>query len=208
MSTTNGTAKGNPVVPEADGFNPVLLRLKQEAEDEVKRLRAELLGVRNDLIHTQDYHAKLLKLKESSLEEALAVALRRLEAELVAIRQYELSTPPTGARLSRAQRELVELLEAADRVLPEFTPKLADLTQAALGAYPPRSEQHRAFISRLGKEFLALAGPLREWIDKLSAVLEEGRLTEIQRLELLLRLTELEGKYQTADILLKQLGAV
>ncbi|QJW94897.1 hypothetical protein [Frigoriglobus tundricola] len=63
-------------------------------------------------------------------------------------------------------------------------------------------------LARLGDEFLAISEPLRWWITKLSAVHEEGRLTEVQRMELRLRLSELESKFQTAGQLLNQLNVL
>jgi hypothetical protein len=63
---------------------------------------------------------------------------------------------------------------------------------------------HKVAIQRLLAELDDLTGPLREWIAKMSALLEEGRLTEPRRLELRLRLTELESKYQTATAVVGQ----
>lgn len=205
MSVTNGTANGKVTAPD-DGFNPVLLRLKQEAEDEVKRLRAELLEVRNELIFQWEEHAKQrVKLKESSVEEALTAAQKRLDAELAAIRQHELANP----RLTKTARGLAEMLETAGRILPEYAAKLEAMTQSALTAQSDDGRTtafSRAYAFRIGKEFVALTGPLKEWITKLSAVLDEGRLTEVQRMELLLRLTELEVKYETAGQIMDRLG--
>ena len=102
MSQTNGTA----AAAEDVTFNPVLLRLKQEAEDEVNRLRAELLEVRYELAypHMEEHSKQQLKLKESSLQEALTIAQRRLETELTAIRQHEMATPPAAeVSFTRAQ---------------------------------------------------------------------------------------------------------
>ena len=81
------------------------------------------------------------------------------------------------------------------------------MTHAAfdLAVVPHRTATHTAFAARLAKEFVALSGPMKAWITKLSAILEESRLTEVQRMELLLRLTELEVKYETAGLILKQL---
>jgi hypothetical protein len=112
-----------------------------------------------------------------------------------------------------------ELLAAADRVLPEYADKLDRLVQTVLTLsdrrdHPvddPRLAADRerllsAAIRRLGKEFWALANPLREWINRLSATLEERDISEVQRMELRLRLTELEMKYQTASETFSQLG--
>jgi hypothetical protein len=131
---------------------------------------------------------------------------------------------------------LEELLEAAARILPEYTEKLDRLVQFALALWDrwrkgergstddssvqdefarPVAPIDRGFdpilkttLQRLGGEFRGLAGPLREWIHRLSAVHEEGRVTEVQQIELRLRLTDLEGKFQTAQTVFGQLGVL
>lgn len=132
-----------------------------------------------------------------------------------------------GNNPRREKRDLAELLEAATRLLPEYADKLGRLVQSALAIWDQR-ERHPDSASesvatvvgrdldvflnmallRLGREFLGLSEPLRQWINKLSAVLEEGRLTDVQQMELRLRLTELEGKFGTAGQLLKQLNVL
>ncbi len=99
-----------------------------------------------------------------------------------------------------------EVLEAAYRILPEYSEKLDRIVQHAIAISQQYAAQpgllHRQLISlsvaRWIYEMNALADPIGYWIDKLSAVLEEGRITEVQRAELRLRLTEFEVKYQTA----------
>jgi hypothetical protein len=108
--------------------------------------------------------------------------------------------------------ELAELLAAASRVLPEYSDKLDSLVQNTVTlwqhsfrqtSYPPQltDEENtlvKVTLKQRASEMSALEDPLGYWIDKLSAVLEEGPITEVERGELRLRLTELEVKYQTA----------
>lgn len=134
---------------------------------------------------------------------------------------------PVGFDPRHAKRELTELLQAATRILPEYADKLDRMVQSALTIWDHREKQPsrynqdvvaaiqrdldpflKAALNRLGDEFLGLSEPLRQWINKMSAVHEEGRLTEVQRMELRLRLTELEVKFQTAGRLLKQLNVL
>jgi|GEM_PF-3452294 len=127
----------------------------------------------------------------------------------------------------REKRDLAELLEAATRILPEYAEKLDKLVQAALTIWDRREKLGirytkdipaavdrdldpllKAALLRLGREFLGLSEPLRQWINALSAVVEEGPISEVQRMELRLRLIELEGKFGTAGQLLKQLNVL
>ena len=62
-------------------------------------------------------------------------------------------------------------------------------------------------MGTLVDEFANLSFPLEEWIRKFSAAHEEGRLTDLQRMELRLRLTELESKYLTARAVFAPLAA-
>jgi hypothetical protein len=159
----------------------------------------------------------VLKLKETKarLEAELAQAERRLDIELTTIRQSEVTAASGSGRSSRANRELAELLEVANRLLPEYADKLDQLVKSALTIWDrrdPVSNQlpplFKSALERVGREFTGLSEPLREWINKMSAVYEEGRITDLQRMELGLRLTELEVKFGTAGQLLKQLNVL
>lgn len=129
------------------------------------------------------------------------------------------SAYPAAAQESKrtATNESTYLLEASMRVLPEYADKLDRIVQTVLKIWDSREKQGirytkdisaaaardldpllRATLAGVSREMNGLFGPLKEWIHKLSAVLEEGRLTDIQRMELRLRLTELELKLQTA----------
>jgi hypothetical protein len=235
-----------PADPSNDIFNPVLLRLKQEAEAEVKRLRTELAPVRDKLAEAEARKERIgeidrkpfdsttfnekrrleqqqpseiewAKLKDAKvrLEADLKKAEQRLETELAAIRQVETASTPTGGRVSRANRELTELLETAVRLLPEYAGKLDRIVERALSIWDRRDPVSnnlfpllKTALDRLGGEFRGLSEPLKQWIHKFSAAYEEGRLTEIQRMELGLRLIDLETKFQTAQTILRQLGVL
>jgi hypothetical protein len=122
---------------------------------------------------------------------------------------------------------LQELLDAALRVLPEYADKLDRLVQSALSIWSQREKRPDSLtqsasvvvgrdldvflnmaLLRLGREFLALSEPLRQWVNRMSAILEEAPISEVQQLELRLRLTELEVKFGTAGQLLKQLNVL
>lgn len=136
-------------------------------------------------------------------------------------------TPPIAAPAEprRVKRELAELLATAGRVLPEYTDRLERMVQSIITVWGQREKRpdsltqntavvvgrdldvlQNVILLRIGREFLALSDPLRQWINKLSAVLEEGRLTSTQQMELRLRLTDLEVKFQTVGQLVKHLN--
>lgn len=116
-----------------------------------------------------------------------------------------------------SEAELPQLLESALLVLPEYSDKLDRIVQSAVNIWDKRQKQpnkHTTDITAaaardldpllhtalrgLSREMGGLVEPLKQWIHKLSAVLEEAKLTDLQRMELQLRLTELELKFQTA----------
>jgi hypothetical protein len=121
-----------------------------------------------------------------------------------------------GRSTPRSRGAASELLEASLRVLPEYAAKLDRLVQAVLEVqdrWPGPKDQiwvgdvffHedpnpllRAVLEGLSREMAGLDDALKQWIQRLSALHEEGRLNDVQRLELRLRLTELELKYHTA----------
>ncbi|MBY0459012.1 MAG: hypothetical protein K2V38_16875 [Gemmataceae bacterium] len=231
MSETNG------VPPE--GVNPALWRLKQEAEDEVKRLRAELEAVRGKLFELEEVKDKIknyesnkflenrertlrelsaqrlsatqeaeLRQSQSRLEAQLTQAKERLATDLETIRQAGVAAGPTKIRSARVRNELSETLDVGMRILSDYPDKLDRLVKDALALGDREDERSRMIRDRVGAEFRATAEPLKWWIHTLSAIHEEGRITEVQRMELRLRLSELESKFETANRVLKQLGVL
>lgn len=193
---------------DSAGVNPALWQLKREAEAEVRRLRTE-------------YERASPGQTRGRLRNQLDKAERRLALEISSIREAALPEALREGHSPNVNRELAELLEAGMRVLIDYTDKLDRLVNSALTIWDRRENvgnQHtkdiavavqrdldpflRAALDRCGAEFVGLEEPLRQWITKLSATLEEGRLTEVQRMELRLRLTDLEVKFQTAGRLL------
>lgn len=127
-----------------------------------------------------------------------------------AIRPVGSSPLSTALDTRRANAKLAEALGTGMRVLTDYAPKLDRIIDAALNTNRQRNdgEIYRVALDRLGSEFLAILEPLRWWIVALSALHEEGRLTEPQRMELRLRLSELESKFQTANLLLEKLNVL
>ena len=154
----------------------------------------------------------LVNLKENRkrLEAELAQAEQRVATELAAIQPHKLTAPGTANRPARVNRKVVKLLAAGIRVLNDYSSKLDRLVSSALTVSDHnRNDRLRdILLNSLGSEFRAISEPLRWWIRKLSAVHEEGRVTEIQRMDLQLRLSELEVKFQTATLLLNHLNVL
>jgi hypothetical protein len=112
----------------------------------------------------------------------------------------------TKAKRTKAN-DVTEFLATAYSIFNDFSAKMERLTQNAIeisrqfehGLITPL---HRKLIKtafkHLKHELEALEDPIGFWIDRSSAVLEEGRITQLQREELRLRLTEFENKYHTA----------
>ncbi len=136
------------------------------------------------------------------------------------------STARKGGSLShRSDDKASDLWAFALQILPEYSEKLDRLVQTVLLIWDRRDKKLlkntadipasigrdldpllRIALEQLFEEFVRLSFPLEEWIQKFSAAHEEGRLTDLQRLELRLRLTELESKYKTARTIFAQLG--
>jgi len=230
-------------------FNPVLLTLKREAEAEIARLRRELEGVNAEEASARALQAKLdeanrsnpqewvqliskfevptleqfemLERKRKTLVDELHKAEAKLELELDTIRKFELSqSAKKGGWLARSKRDTAEFLEAANRILPEYSEKLDRIAKAALVIWHERDKRigetpelvvpklepiHKLALTRIAYELQGLYHTIKPWIDKSSAAVEEGRLSDTQRMELSLHLSELEIKYQTAALILGQL---
>jgi hypothetical protein len=113
--------------------------------------------------------------------------------------------------------DLRSLFESAWRVLPEYSEKLDRIVQRAINIWDERERQENRYtrdiavaaprdldplqltvLSGLARELESLSSPLQEWMHALSAILEEVEVGRAWRMELRLRLTDLESKYQTA----------
>jgi hypothetical protein len=117
-------------------------------------------------------------------------------------------TPDTPAiRLTEKRRDR-EMFLIASGLLREYADKLDRLVTNTLTARDrqrPHEPVMPTALVRFTEEFDQLERPLRKLINLGSAIHEEGRVNDLQKLELDLRLTEIEGKYETARVLFAQL---
>ncbi len=140
---------------------------------------------------------------------------------------------PVGGAKKPAPKDLIERARAsvrdrnqfdlATRLLPEYAEKLDRLVQSVLTVWDRREKKGnkytqdvrvaavrdldpllRTALDQFADEFNRLDGPVRELIHLGSAIHEEGRATDLERLELRLRLSEAEAKYLSAKAILAQ----
>jgi hypothetical protein len=87
-------------------------------------------------------------------------------------------------------------------LLKEYTAKLEHFCEEKQDIAKPRSPEDHRKILMLRERFAKLASPLHHLAEHVSQQIEHGKLDDLARLELKLRLAELEGAMQMTESLI------